>query len=92
MDRETYVPFKNYIKNELQITREDIIDIIREEVNKEIPRIINNTYKDEGIKQSIDNLIVNKVEYALKNKLTDSISSAIRQAFDENYVMQITKK
>lgn len=83
---------KNYIKNELQITRENIVDIIREEVNKEIPRIINNTYKDEGIKQSIDNLIVNKVEYALKNKLTDGISSAIRQAFDENYVMQITKK
>ena len=64
MDRETYVAIKNYIKNELQITRENIVDIIREEVNKEIPRIINNTYKDEGIKQSIDNLIVNKVEYA----------------------------
>lgn len=92
MDRETYVAIKNVIKNELKITRENIIEIIREEVRKEIPRFLSNTYKDEGIKQLIDSLIARKIDDALKNKLTDGVSAAIRKVFDENYSMQIVKK
>lgn len=92
MDRETYVAIKNVIKNELKITREDIIEIIREELRKEIPRFLNNTYKDEGIKQLINTLIARKIDDALKNKLTDGVSAAIRKAFDENYSMQIINK
>lgn len=92
MDKETYVAIKNFIKNELKITREDIIEVIREEVKKEIPRFLCNTYKDEGIKQLIDNLIARKIDDAIKNKLTDGISTAIRKAFEENYTMNITKK
>lgn len=92
MDRETYVVIKNFIKNELKITREDIIEIIREEVKKEIPRFLSNTYKDEGIKQLIDNLIARKIDDAIKNKLNDGVSTAIRKVFEENYTMHITKK
>lgn len=92
MDRETHIAIKNIIKNELRITREDIIGIIREEVRKEIPRFLGNTYRDEGIKQLIDNLIARKIDDALKNKLTDGVSAAIRKVFDENYSMQIVKK
>lgn len=92
MDRETYVAIKNVIKNELKITREDIIEIIREELRKEIPRFLNNTYKDEGIKQLINTLIARKIDDALKNKLTDGVSAAIRKVFDENYSMQIINK
>lgn len=92
MDREIYVAIKNFIKNELKITREDIIEIIREEVRKEIPRFLSNTYKDESIKQLIDSLIARKIDDALKNKLTDGVSAAIRKVFDENYSMQIVKK
>lgn len=92
MDRETYVTVKNCIKNELKITREDIVGIIREEVRKEIPRFLNNTYQDEGITRLIENLIVRKIDEALRNKLTDGVSSAIRKIFEENYCMQITKK
>lgn len=92
MDRETYVVIKNYIKNEMKITREDIVDVIREEVKKEIPRILNNTYKEEGITALINNLIVRKVEDALKNKLSDGVSMAIRKVFEENYSIQITQK
>ena len=92
MDKETYVAIKNVIKNELKITREDIIGIIREEVRKEIPHFLSNTYKDEGIKQLINTLIARKIDDALKNKLTDGVSAAIRKVFDENYSMQITRK
>ncbi len=92
MDRETYVAIKNYIKNEMKITREDIVNVIREEVRKEIPRILNNTYKEEGITSLINNLFARKVEDALRNKLSDGISTAIRKVFEENYNIQITKK
>lgn len=54
MGKYRYREVKNYIHNELKLTREDIREIIIPIVKEEVKRVFNNTY---GNDVSVDNWI-----------------------------------
>lgn len=47
MSKYRYREIKNYIHNELKLTKEDIKDIIVPTVKEEVKRIFHNTYGDD---------------------------------------------
>jgi serine protease inhibitor len=49
--------FKNYMHNELSITKEDIRNWIQEAIQKEIKVLVNNSYNDFNLNTLIKNEI-----------------------------------
>lgn len=47
MSKYRYREVKNYIHNELKLTKEDIKDIVVPIVKEEVKRIFHNTYGDD---------------------------------------------
>ncbi len=47
MNKYRYREVKNYIHNELKLTKEDIKDIVVSIVKEEVKRIFHNTYGDD---------------------------------------------
>lgn len=85
-----YKAIKNYIHNELGLTKEDIINVIRSDIRKYVEECICNTYgNDNNIEQMIklmmDNELKNKdfnviprmVEKVLKDKMLNDIEIVI---------------
>ena len=77
-----YKAIKNYIHNELGLTKEDIINAIRSDIRQYVEECICNTYGDDNnlerwIKVMVDNELKNKdfnviprmVEKVLKDKI-----------------------
>ena len=54
MGKYRYREVKNYIHNELKLTKEDIKDIMIPIVKEEVKRVFNNTYGDDA---SVENSI-----------------------------------
>ena len=54
MSKYRYREVKNYIHNELKLTREDIREIMIPIVKEEVKRVFNNTYGDDA---SVENWI-----------------------------------
>lgn len=54
MGKYRYREVKNYIHNELKLTREDIREIMIPIVKEEVKRVFNNTYGDDA---SVENWI-----------------------------------
>ena len=86
-----YKAIKNYIHNELGLTKEDIINAIRLDIKQCVERCIRNTYGDDNnlerwIKVMVDNELKNKdfnviprmVEKVLKDKMLNDIEIIIR--------------
>ena len=85
-----YKAIKNYIHNELGLTKEDIINAIRSDIRKYVEECICNTYGndnniDKMIKFMVDNELKNKdfnviprmVEKVLKDKMLNDIEIVI---------------
>ena len=86
-----YKAIKNYIHNELGLTKEDIINAIRSDIRKYVEECICNTYgNDNNIEQMIKfmvnnelknkdfNVIPRMVEKILKDKMLNDIEIIIR--------------
>ena len=86
-----YKAIKNYIHNELGLTKEDIINAIRPDIRQYVERCIRNTYGNDNnlerwIKLMVDNELKNKdfnviprmVEKVLKDKMLNDIEIIIR--------------
>lgn len=86
-----YKAIKNYIHNELGLTKEDIINAIRPDIRQYVERCIRNTYGNDNnlerwIKVMVDNELKNKdfnviprmVEKVLKDKMLNDIEIIIR--------------
>lgn len=57
-----YKAIKNYIHNELGLTKEDIINAIRSDIRKYVEECICNTYgNDNNIEQLIEIMVDNKL-------------------------------
>ena len=66
MSKYRYREVKNYIHNELKLTKEDIKDIIVSIVKEEVKRIFHNTYGDDvNIEEIVDRL---SIDISLKKK------------------------
>ena len=85
-----YKAIKNYIHNELGLTKEDIINAIRSDIRKYVEECICNTYgNDNNIEQMIKfmvnnelknkdfNVIPRMVEKVLKDKMLNDIEIII---------------
>lgn len=86
-----YKAIKNYIHNELGLTKEDIINVIRSDIRQCVERCMRNTYGNDNnieqmIKLMVDNELKNKdfnviprmVEKVLKDKMLNDIEIIIR--------------
>lgn len=86
-----YKAIKNYIHNELGLTKEDIINAIRSDIRQYAERCMRNTYGDDSnieqmIKFMVDNELKNKsfnviprtVEKVLQDKMLNNIEIIIR--------------
>ena len=85
-----YKAIKNYIHNELGLTKEDIINAIRSDIRQYVEKCICNTYENDNnieqmIKFMVDNELKNKdfniipgmVEKVLKDKMLNDIEIVI---------------
>lgn len=85
-----YKAVKNYIHNELKLTKEDIINAIRSDIRQYVERCIRNTYGNDNnleqwIKFMVENELKNKdfnviprmVEKVLKDKMLSDIEIVI---------------
>lgn len=85
-----YKAIKNYIHNELGLTKEDIINVIRSDIRQYVERCIYNTYGDDNnIKRWIElmvenelknkdfNIIPRTVEKVLKDKMLNDIEIVV---------------
>lgn len=87
---EVYDAIKNYIHNELGLTKEDIINAIRSDIRKYVEECICNTYGNDNniermIKFMVNNELKNKdfnviprmVEKILKDKMLNDIEIVV---------------
>lgn len=89
-----YKAIKNYIHNELGLTKEDIINAIRSDIRQYVERCIHNTYGDDNnikrwievmvenkLKQKDFNVIPRTVEAVLRDKMLDNIEIIVRNKY-----------
>jgi hypothetical protein len=85
-----YKAIKNYIHNELGLTKEDIINVIRSDIRQCVERCMRNTYGDDNnlerwIKVMVENELKNRdfnviprmVEKVLKDKMLNDIEIVV---------------
>lgn len=90
MNKE-YKAIKNYIHNELGLTKEDIINVIRLDIKQCVERCMRNTYGDDNnlerwIKVMVENelqkrdfnIVSRMVEKVLRDKMLDNIEIIVR--------------
>lgn len=86
-----YKAIKNYIHNELGLTKEDIINAIRYDIRQYVERCMRNTYGDDNnlerwikvmvenkLKERDFNVIPRMVEKVLQDKMLNNIEIIIR--------------
>lgn len=89
-----YKAIKNYIHNELGLTKEDIINVIRLDIKQCVERCMRNTYGDDNnlerwIKVMVENELQNRdfnivsrmVEKVLRDKMLDDIEIIVRNKY-----------
>ena len=89
-----YKAIKNYIHNELGLTKEDIINAIRSDIRQYVEKCMNNTYGDDNnikrwievmvenkLKQKDFNVIPRMVEKVLRDKMLDNIEIIVRNKY-----------
>lgn len=89
-----YKAIKNYIHNELGLTKEDIINAIRSDIRQYVEKCMHNTYGDDNnikrwievmvenkLKQKDFNVIPRTVETVLRDKMLDNIEIIVRNKY-----------
>lgn len=81
-----YKAIKNYIHNELGLTKEDIINVIRSDIRQYVERCIYNTYGDDNnIKRWIEVMVENE----LKNKDFNIIPRTVEKVLKDKMLNDI---
>lgn len=77
---DKWVMFRNYMHNELHITKEDIREWIEDSVKQEVRAVIENRFKHWDLKEitekEIRNLLVK--DYDLKNRVYEQIMNKMK--------------
>nr|DAI68908.1 MAG TPA: hypothetical protein [Caudoviricetes sp.] len=81
-----YKAVKNYIHNELGLTKENIINVIRPEIRQYIERCMRNTYGDDN---NIERMIEFMVENKLKNKDFNVIPRMVEKVLQDKMLNNI---
>lgn len=77
---DKWVMFRNYMHNELHITKEDIREWIEDTVKQEVRAVVDNRFKQwdlrEITKDEIRDLLVK--DYDLKNRVYEQIMNKMK--------------
>lgn len=80
MENNKYKMFKNFLHNEMGISREDIIEWINDAVKDEVQRLVNNEYGKFNVRDYIKQTLIGHTLYGtanLKNDIKHELSSLI---------------
>lgn len=76
---DKWVMFRNFLFNELKITKEDIREWIYETINQQIQEVLDNTYRYVSIREITESQIKKILsDYDVKNKIVDKVINAIQ--------------
>ena len=93
MNRTSYRQVKNYISNDLKISREEIIEIIRQEIKVITERALKNTYGSNDIGSIIREEIKYQLglkSYAVANEIERAVAIKARQIIENELKINIT--
>ena len=83
-----YKMFKNFMHNELQITKEDIIEWIREAIQEEVKNVVKSAYDkcdiNDLIRKNIKGLL-EKNDWYQRDKMKDSVYTELAKQVFEKY-------
>lgn len=80
MANEKYRMFKQFMHNELGITKEDIREWVKESVREEAQRMLAKTYEDFDVKREIRD-IINSPYNSIRKDLTEACAREICKDF-----------
>lgn len=77
---DKWVMFRNYMHNELGITKEDIREWIEDSVKQEVRAVIENRFKHWDLREITENEIRNLLvkDYDLKNRVYEQIMNKMK--------------
>lgn len=88
MSKYRYREVKNYIHNELKLTKEDIKDIVVSIVKEEVKRIFHNTYGDDvNIERWVRYMVSDEIK---KNGDYSMIRNLCREVIKEEIVDRLS--
>lgn len=88
-----YKSVKNYIHNELGLSKEDIREMIKLEVKKEAMRCFKNTYgNDTDVEGWIRHMVKDEITRYKYNMVENAVKETVRQEVVENLVIEIKQK
>ena len=80
-----WLMFKNYMHNELGITKEDIREWIQEAVENEAKRMVQQEFNSFDVKNVVKRMVYNDEFFGsqtLKRQLTDEVSKNIMERIE----------
>lgn len=88
-----YKAVKNYIHNELGLSKEDIREMIKPEIKNEVMRCFKNTYgRDTDIEGWIRHMVKDEITRYRYNMVENAVKEIVRQEVSENLVIEIRQK
>lgn len=79
---DKWIMFKNYMHNELGITKEDIRQWIEEAVQKQAESLVNNEFKNFDIHRVVERVINDDKYFGSKNLKRDIAQELSKQIMD----------
>jgi hypothetical protein len=80
-----YKMFKNFLHNEMEISKEDIQDWVKEAVISEVEKKISQLVQSRGVQNRISDTIKHELNYgALRNTLASQLASKLYISLDES--------
>lgn len=76
---DKWVMFKNYMHNELGITKEDIREWIDNSIEEQVRLVLDNTFKNIDLRDIICREVRKTLErYEIKEKIAEKVIDSIR--------------
>ena len=85
MKNDKWSMFKNYMHNELGITKEDIQKWLKDAIQEEARKLVKQTYGEFSVQKEIEKVLFDTQWYGhptFKKQALDAFSSALMQKLD----------
>lgn len=79
---DKWIMFKNYMHNELRITKEDIRQWIEEAVQKQAETLVNNEFKNFDVNRVVERVINDDKYFGSKNLKRDISQELSKQIME----------
>lgn len=93
MEKDTYDKykmFKNFLHNELHVTKEDIRSWIQEAIKEEVTKVVSNTYSYNSVQDLLRQAIFRNDDFWINDKrLRDDIKQEVAKQILETLNIKI---